>query len=258
MPMDPTTFDTPGLVELDLHIPSGDVRVETADLATTTVEISGVRDADDVRVERSETSEGHRVTVRLRERRRRSVEVRVLTADGAHLRVETGSADLTARGRLGGLSHRSGSGDLAFDRVDGDAVIKVASGDVRGDAVGGNLSVDSASGDVEVGSVGRELSAHLASGDLEIGSVAGSVKVATASGDISVGGVSGGSASLTSMSGDITVGVVAGTRVWLDLSTVSGSAASDLDPADAPSEGSAVELRASSVSGDVRVRRAAG
>lgn len=266
--MEPITFDTPGRVELDLHIPSGEIRVETADIATTTVEIGGERDPDAVRVELSETSEGgHRVSVRQRERRHHSVRVRVVTRDGAHLRSETGSADLTARGRLGSLSHRSGSGDLAFGRVDGDIVLKVASGDVRGEMVGGGLSVDSASGDVQIGSVGGDLSAHLASGDLRVGSVGGSAKATSASGDISVGAVSWGSASLTSMSGDITVGVRPGTQVWLDLSTVSGSAASELDPVEvpapppppdpgaAPSEGPVLELRASSVSGDVRVTR---
>lgn len=254
--MEPITFDTPGRVELELHIPAGDIRIETADVATTTVEIDGERDPDDVHVELSETSlGGHRVTVHQRARRRNSVRVRVLTRDGAHLRCDTGSADLLARGRLGSLSHRSGSGDLAFGGVDGDADLNAASGGVRGEAIGGGLSVNSASGDVQVGSVGGDLSAHLASGDLRIGSVGGSAKATTASGDITIGGVSWGSAVLNSMSGDISVGVRTGTRVWLDLSTVSGSAVSELDPAEAPPEGPALELRASSVSGDVRVTR---
>lgn len=254
--MDPLTFDTPGRVEVDLHIASGDVRVETADVATTTVEIGGERDADDVQVELSETSPGgHRISVHQRTRRRKSVRVRILTRAGAHLRCDTGSADLSVRGRLASLSYRSGSGDLAFGTIDGDADLNVASGDVRGETVGGSLSVKSASGDVQIGPVGGDLSANLASGDLRIGSVGGSAKATTASGDISIGAVSRGSAVMTSMSGDISVGVRRGTRVWLDLSSVSGSAASELDPAEAPAEGQALEVRVSSVSGDVRVTR---
>ena len=41
-------------------------------------------------------------------------------------------------------------------------------------------------------------------------------------------------ASVKSVSGDINVGVVAGTKVWLDVNSMSGDTSSDLDPSDAP------------------------
>ena len=46
-------------------------------------------------------------------------------------------------------------------------------------------------------------------------------------------------------------------RVWMDPNSASGSTTSDLDGTDDPSDGAAIELRASSSKGDIRMRRAA-
>jgi hypothetical protein len=70
--------------------------------------------------------------------------------------------------------------------------------------------------------------------------------------------VSSGEVSLQSASGDIQVGVRRGTKVWLDARSRSGDATSELDVGDEPpAEGAPVlELRASSMSGDIHVGRA--
>jgi hypothetical protein len=55
----------------------------------------------------------------------------------------------------------------------------------------------------------------------------------------------------------VTVAVLSGRRVWLDLSSVSGRLASELDD-DGPGTGPAeLTLAVRTVSGDVRVRRTA-
>jgi DUF4097 and DUF4098 domain-containing protein YvlB len=258
--MEPITFDTPGRVELDVRIASGEVEVALTDTDVTVVDVGG-RGTDDVRVERMDLADGgHLVGVELRGLgkwgRHPSLRVRIATRAGVALRCETGSADLSVRGALGALEARSASGDVTFGDVEGDAAVKLASGDVRGGRVGGSATIETASGDVRLDGVGADLVAHLASGDLRADSVAGSVKASTASGDLSIGAVERGAVVLSSMSGDISVGVRAGTRVWLDLSSVSGSATSELAPSGASAEGETLELRASSVSGDVRVSRA--
>ena len=258
--MDPRTFTTPGAVRLELRIPGGSIEVDTEDTDETTVEIEGERDPDDFRVEISEDDGGHRLVVEQHRKRfsfgsGRDLRVRIRAPFGTEVEASTGSADLAARGEIGSLAFRSGSGDVRFERVRGDAVVKVASGDVEGGPIGGDLVANSASGDVRVASVAGDLVARSASGDVEIRSAAGPANVSTASGDIDLGGLSHGSATLRSVSGDIRASVARGTSVWLDLSSVSGDATTELEMGPGGGDGDAsLELRATSVSGDIRVR----
>ena len=68
--------------------------------------------------------------------------------------------------------------------------------------------------------------------------------------------ITAGRGEINTVSGDISVAVPAGIGVYLDLSTLSGDARSDLEPAG--SDGDAgLSLVCRSVSGDVRVIRAA-
>ncbi len=99
----------------------------------------------------------------------------------------------------------------------------------------------------------------LVSGDVEIGQVGDDVRVDSVSGDAAVRAVSRGETSVKSVSGDIKVGVVAGTKVWLDVNSMSGDTTSDLDPSEAPAtkNGESLRVKASSTSGDVRITRAA-
>jgi hypothetical protein len=64
---------------------------------------------------------------------------------------------------------------------------------------------------------------------------------------------------LRSVSGDAEIGMRPGLRLWIDASSLSGSMTSELDVSDTPPDDDAplVELRAKSVSGDLRIRRAA-
>jgi hypothetical protein len=72
-----------------------------------------------------------------------------------------------------------------------------------------------------------------------------------------------GTVAVNSASGDVEVGVRRGARAYLDCSTVSGDARSDLEPMDdEPEDGAAedggpfVEIRARTMSGDIRITRA--
>jgi DUF4097 and DUF4098 domain-containing protein YvlB len=262
--MDPTTFTTPHGLRLELRIPAGSIEVETADTAETTLQIDGERDPSDFRVELTELSEGgHRLLVEQHRRRAfvlggsRDLRVRVRAPLGSRVQADTGSADFEARGEIGSLAFRSGSGDVAFDRVSGDVTVKVASGDVEGKRVDGDLSANSASGDIRIDVVGGDLVARSASGEVEVDAAGGSAHVSTASGDIGVGGLARGEATFRSVSGDIDVTVMRGTSVWLDLSSVSGDAVSDLAMGEGSGNGgAALEVRAASVSGDIHVRSA--
>jgi DUF4097 and DUF4098 domain-containing protein YvlB len=278
------TFQTPGPVRLDIRLGAGEIRLETADVAETTVTLDPLRDndasvsaVDEARVELRGDGE---VVVDVRERRRgfrgAEVLVEVRCPDESSLRAKSGSADLEGNGRFASIDIESGSGDVQVSEVGGEAKVNAASGDVQirdvgGDArvntasgdvqirsIGGEAKVNSASGDVQLGDVARELSVNSASGDVNIREAKGDVSVNTASGDQQLGAVVVGKVSLKSASGDLKVGIREGSTLWVDARSRSGEVRSDLPVSDTPPEGDAphVELRANTMSGDIEVVRA--
>jgi hypothetical protein len=266
------TFETPGEVTLDLRVPSGRIDVETAPGTTTEVELDArgsddqVRQLlDDARIELRESGGGHEVIVDVEVRRglgflrKLDVRLRVRAPDGVRLRAESASADLRGRGRFGSLHAKAASGNLDLDEVSGDAQVEAASGDVRLAAVGGATDISTASGDIRLGRVKGPLSVRAASGDIHVDE-AGDAKVRTASGDQRILAVAEGSVELQSMSGDITVGVRKGSNLWVDARAMSGDLNSEVALDDAPpavEDGTPlVELRATSMSGDIDVVRA--
>ena len=101
-----------------------------------------------------------------------------------------------------------------------------------------------------------EVDATTASGELTIGRADGDVAVRTASGDVEITAASGKRVDIKATSGDISVAVAPGIGVYLDLSTLSGTVSSELEPSG--ESGSAdMTLQCRTISGDVQVRRAA-
>jgi DUF4097 and DUF4098 domain-containing protein YvlB len=188
-----------------------------------------------------------------------SFAVTVTTPPGARVRVSAMSADVDVRGAMGRVELTGASGDLTLGSST-EAHVRSASGDIRVDSVSGRATIASASGDVRIGSASGGVHGRTASGDIEVDECVGDMSLTTASGDLTVGLISGGSVKVTSVSGDATIGVVPGLRVWLDLSSVSGSMDSTLDgDAAGGDEGPAdLSITMRSVSGDLRVHRAAG
>lgn len=265
--MDPTTYDTPGPLRLDVNIPSGEVLVVAESTGSTTLQITGERDPDDVSVVFEPEGDGHRLTVEQRKRKlfssfgSQDLKVKVSVPSDTHVTVRSGSADLLSRGSIGSLVFKSGSGDASVETVKGNAEAKVASGDMRIDRVDGKLSFHGASGDLRATIVNGDATARTASGDVKLGTVAGHAKVTTVSGDIDISRVlGGGRTSLQAISGDIEVGVEGGASLHLDLSSTSGSTKSDLDVSDDPAtthdHQREIDVKAATVSGDVTVRRA--
>jgi DUF4097 and DUF4098 domain-containing protein YvlB len=187
------------------------------------------------------------------------ISVRVPT--GSSIAAKTASADLRAGGRYAGARVSVASGDAWVDEVTGDAHISSASGDLAIGRVGGNLQIKSASGDVEVGDVTGDVRANSASGDITVRSGGASLSADTASGDVQIGVVRQGKVHLKSASGDVEVGVAAGTGVWLDVGTASGSTTNDLamGGGNGAAQGSAaLELQIRTASGDIHIRRVTG
>jgi DUF4097 and DUF4098 domain-containing protein YvlB len=121
------------------------------------------------------------------------------------------------------------------------------------------VNVKSASGDVSVRTVGGTATVSTVSGDARLGETQGLASVTSVSGDVELDAVTAG-ARLNSVSGDLHVGARRGLSLWIDAQSVSGSVTSDLEVGGAEGEGEGgaqVELRARSVSGDIRITRAA-
>jgi DUF4097 and DUF4098 domain-containing protein YvlB len=259
---------------LKVRNPSGNVQVETADVAETTVELVPLNDSEATRqaIEKANvTARGDAVTVELEGGRGWTISIGswgvgsarvgilITCPSGSDLECDTASADVRVTGTLGDARIRSASGDLRVDRVEGALEAKTASGDIQVEHVQGRASVNTVSGDLLVRSAMSGISLNSVSGDAVLGEIYGDVTAGTVSGDLMVRAAGPGDVGLKAVSGDVVVAMRRGLRVRLDVNSVSGSVGSELDVSDAPtrSNGPEATLRVRTVSGDVRITRAA-
>jgi DUF4097 and DUF4098 domain-containing protein YvlB len=206
--------------------------------------------------------------------RKGQVRARIHLPHESSLKVDTGSADLEARGRFAEASVNSGSGDIEIEQIaSGD--LKAGSGDVDVEKVIASVKVKTGSGDIKLGPVGGACDVMAGSGDVVLDAVEGSLKVKTGSGDVVVrsGGervdamagsgdvvieqVNHGEVFAKTGSGDVTIGVSDGTAAYLDIQTVTGDVRSSLDTTESPLDGDAtVSINVVSGTGDVVLQRA--
>ena len=231
-------------IDLQVRIPAGDISVTAARTRTATVTLSpyhrGGRGEKILAATRVEFDQGTLSVIAPEQHglfRDGSLEAVVELPEGSSCLVDTGSADVSCSGVLSALDVRTASGDVSAERVTGLA------------------RVWTASGDVEVGEA-AELTVTTASGDVSAARVDGEVSVRTASGDVQIGAVSGRRTDIKASSGDISVAVTPGIGIAFDVSTLSGTISSELEPAD---EGGSADmtLTCRTISGDVQISRAA-
>lgn len=264
------TFGTTTPAKLYVELRAGRLEVSAIETDTTTITVTG-NGSEDVVVEQ----DGDQISVLDRKPR-----VAFFGSDGilveatvpidSQLRTKTGSADVRARGRLAAAWLQTGSGDAELEEIGGPLEANTGSGDVDVRMVGGAARFKTGSGEISVGTAGAETSvssgsgdvvvkhavgavnAKTGSGDVRVEVADGDVALATGSGDLAIGRVSRGNVESKGASGDIRVGIPAGTPVWTDITTVSGSIRSSLQGTGQPEPGQDhVELRARTVSGDI-------
>jgi DUF4097 and DUF4098 domain-containing protein YvlB len=266
------TFETPDPVALYVELGAGNLTVEAADTNESRVEITGPR-ADDFTVEHRGQ---HLVVVPPKSRffgiGTDDHTVRVVVPTGSDLATKTGSANTDTVGTLGVVKLKTGSGDIEVERAQGPVVVDSGSGDIRcheaaaevriksgsGDIdlgeVRGTTGISTGSGDVVIGSAHERTVIKTGSGDLELKRSESDVSLTTASGDLTIGTAPRGKITAKNVSGDVRIGIPAGTPVWTDVNSVTGSVASNLQSAGKPADGQDyVELRATTVSGDVQL-----
>jgi DUF4097 and DUF4098 domain-containing protein YvlB len=267
------TFNTPAPISLFVELGSGSLTTEAIETAETSLEIKGPR-AKEFHV----IFDGRTLSVIAPHGRffgrGDSHQVRLRVPTGSELITKMGSADTTTTGTLGALALKTGSGDIAVERVEGLVVIESGSGDIKGQEfadevriksgsgdidvrdVRGKTGISTGSGDVVLGTVYAKTVIKTGSGDLQVNRSEGDVSLTTASGDLTIGAAPRGKVTAKNVSGDVRVGIPQGTPVWTDISTVTGDVRNNLASAGKPGKDQDyVELRASTVSGDVHLRQ---
>ncbi|MDX1469236.1 MAG: DUF4097 family beta strand repeat-containing protein [Acidimicrobiia bacterium] len=187
---------------------------------------------------------------------RNSANVVIKAPEGTDATISTATANIDSTVRLGDVFIKSATADVELNEIHSGNV-KTASGDVEIGRVSDYLKVASASGDVMIGRCEGKAECSAASGDVHIRDCEGPVKANSASGDITLGRFAGDRASFKTMSGDVTVGVPAGTKINLDVTTLSGELRlpERSDDAEPVTPTRKISLRAKLVSGDLILKR---
>jgi len=263
-------FPTPHPLDLSVRNQAGTIEITAADVSETTVEIvpndaKGAELAERTHVQLSEDAGRLRIHVPDRKMLRQpALEIIVTVPTGSSVDVESATADVQIRGGLDSATVATASADVSLSHVRGRLEVTTASGDIHVGRGEGPVQVRTASGDVRMDVSDTEASVQTASGDLIIGRIAGDLAARSASGDVIVGTASAGSIQAKTMSGDVIIGVAAGLLLWLDVHTLSGDVASDLGPddsvaddgsEDASDSGPDLRISASTMSGDILLRR---
>ena len=265
------SFDVQGPVELDVRLTSGDIEVDPSAEGRVEIELiahdeESQRLVDNARIELS--PHGHRPTILVDVPQKKGfsisifgrsgIECRIRCPHDSGLSVRTKSADISTRGTIGGLNVQTASGDLDVDRVSGGVNVKSASSDFSAREVGGGVNIQTASGDIDLSIARGPINVTSVSGDISIGEAYDNVNANSVSGDQDHGAVMQGVVAAHSVSGDVTIAVRRGSKAFLDCTTVSGDTTSELElTSDAPAgDGPLVEIRAKTVSGDIRITRA--
>jgi hypothetical protein len=280
------TFDTPTSILVNLEVGVGDVRITASDRTDTTVTVrptdpakqSDVEAAEQTRVEFADG----RLLVKAPKNWRRytprgggdSIDVEIELPAASRIHGETGVAALHCTGPLGECHYstgvgdlyieqagpanlRTGVGDIAVDRVSGDAQISTGSGALRIRAVSGTAVIKDGNGDIWIGEVSGDLRATSANGGIAVEHAHDTVVAKSSNGDVRVDKVERGTVVAQTALGKVSIGVRQGVAAWLDLDTKFGKVHNELDSTGRPAPGEdAVEVRARTSFGDITVRRA--
>jgi DUF4097 and DUF4098 domain-containing protein YvlB len=263
------TFQASGPIEVDVQLASGDIRIDPSNDGTVEVDlVAHSPEAQELVDAATVELRGSTLLVDVPNKRgnfsfkdlfgSRGIDCRIRCAEGSALKARTKSADIAVGMNLSRADVSTASGDADLRDVAGDLSLKSASGDLTAGAIDGRASVNTASGDISIGHVRGTVHANSASGDISVDAADGDAKANTASGDVSLSAVRSGEVSVNSASGDVTLGVRRGSKAYLDCSTVSGDARSELDMTDDEPQGDGplVHVKARTVSGDIVITRA--
>ena len=244
-------FDTAGDARVLVSMPSGRIDAHESHDGVS-VSVSGAEDLVEV------DQIANTISI-IAEKKRglfsSSAQVSLALPPGTDFELSGASVDAWIEVPLGAVRSKTASGDLSLESARSLSV-KSASGDVKVETVERDCDVALASGDVFAGRIGGDLNGSVASGDVRAETVEGRVSVKSASGDIRIDRVTGSEVNIKSMSGTVAVGIAPGTRVHLNMNTLSGEIFTP-KPSEIPDEPvRSTRLNIKTVSGDIRLSRA--
>lgn len=278
-------FDTPEPITATIEPGIGYVTIVASDRADTVVEVRPTDPDNESDVDAAErttidfaagtlTVKAPRVLPFSGSKKTRSIDVHVALPTGSHIQGTSGLGDLTATGRLGDVTYKTGLGQVRLDEAAALSVTS-ASGNVLGNRVSGKAAITTASGRLHIGELANGGLLKNSNGSMVIGTARGPVKVRSANGDITVEAATDdveaktangairvldatrGSLTLETAMGEIEVGVRNGSAAWLDVKTKFGRVRNEMTPSGAPADNTdKVEVHASTAFGDIIVRRA--
>jgi DUF4097 and DUF4098 domain-containing protein YvlB len=277
-------FDTPDPITASVEPGVGYLTIVAGERADTTVEIRPTNPADESDVDAAARTTvefaGDTLTIRGPKinpfgwsNKSRSIDVIVELPAGSRISAKNGMGDLTATGRLGDVSYKTGLGHVQFDET-GSLSVTSGTGNVLGKRITGRASITT-SGRLHLGELAEGGALNNSNGVTVIGAARGPVKVRSANGDITVeesesdveaktanGAVRvldavRGSLSLETAMGEIEIGIREGSAAWLDVTTKFGAVRNEMTAAEGPVEhADKVEIHANTSFGDITVRRA--
>lgn len=261
------TFDTPEPITAEIDLYVGALQINATARADTTVEVRPRDPAKDADVRAAGKVEIDYAGGRLLVKDPRGeglgwlvskgmFEVTVDLPAGSRVHTSTGHVSIRCEGRLGASKLKTSSGNLALDRLDGNAELTSAHGSIRAQEIDGTAVVKTTNGAITLGTVTGELRMNSAYGDITAERALASVAAKNAYGSIRISEVVRGSVDLESSYGELEVGIREGTAAWLDAGSKHGVVRSSLEAAGDPGPAEeTVELRARSVHGDIIIRR---
>lgn len=275
-------FETTGPIRLKVEQLVGDVTLTATDDPTTTVRLKPHGRAGEELAQRfTVEARGNDVVVLAPKKEglfglafKGSVDVEVSLPASSTVDTRTGSGDVHGTGlfadvraatgagdigfhELAAADLKSGSGDISVQAVRGEARLKTGSGDVVIGQSGDRIDIVSGSGDVDIRRADAEVKAKTGSGDVTIKASAADLDLMTGTGDVRLEGVHGGTVKARTGTGDVAISVANGVAAYLDLNTVTGDVAVDLEQTDGPGDAEArAALNVQSGSGDILVKRA--
>jgi DUF4097 and DUF4098 domain-containing protein YvlB len=275
------TFDTPQPITVTLSLLMADVRINASDRADTVVEVrpanpstKSARVAEETRVEYADG----RLLVKTPKHlnslfgRPGGIDVDIHLPAGSSLDGDVGLGELHGDGRLGECRYKTGygavrlahtgplrvttgAGDIAVERVDGDAEVSTGTGRLTLGRIDGAAVVKSSNGEVNLGEVTGAVRVRAANGSVSLDRAVAGATLKTAHGGLRIGEAVRGSVVLETAAGRIEVGIPHGTAAWLDLNTPS-SVRNSLDSTGGPLESDErLEVRARTYLGDIVIHR---
>jgi DUF4097 and DUF4098 domain-containing protein YvlB len=134
------------------------------------------------------------------------ISVNAITANNVKLKASSGNIIFDKIN--GNVSAETSSGNITIGQVNGNLTASASSGSIKGDTVNGNVNIHIRSGDIIFGNIDGDITAESSSGNIELNRATGNVVAKASSGSIKcMVAENAGDVSLTTSSGRVTLDI---------------------------------------------------